>query len=378
MTMKAQTRTVWLFEDEEQKGEALKTQIHKFLPSGIDVQRFPLQTKPDGRGAYEDLVAVALEHAPDVCLIVSDRDISTSKRFPGLSEAVVTKAAATVGLPICVYASGKGTKEDAVLERSRSGGDGRIVLDPSDFAVMGEQVSTIAQGMLEVEEHVLSISRNKRKPLRGAAAVVASILDAPEAEEHLSLYVRGDQRMVAELLPARSKAQLKAESGALDARGLRRISTVLGTWFYDSVLRFPGLILDRVAAGSFLGIDPDELLTKTVQRALANAVYAGPFHSSRDIRWWRSRLADLVGSSAVESGREAIRKSIGRTPKPCRCSFVTKEPHLPRPSGFTCVVTHAPVCEAHSVGQISWLPRGADLARVRRDIYEQLSPWIGM
>jgi hypothetical protein len=108
-------------------------------------------------------------------------------------------------------------------------------------------------------------------------------------------------------------------------------------------------------------------------KPFAAALYHGPFADPRDPRWWRHRLVELLHDSGVADGRSLVKKATGTAPMPCKCAVDQKSP-----AGFVCVMTNDPVCEDHSVAQISWLPRGADLARVRRDVFDEVGPWIGM
>lgn len=355
---------VLLFEDDQQaKGAGIENGLRKALRPIFRLVRFDLQSSTTKKVPYEDFLVERLS-TPDyssLSLIVSDRDISRSG-YPGLSEAAVGKAAARLGVPICVYASGK---QDDVFERQRTGGDGRILLDPK---TMTATVPVIARGMLDVRERLQKVMKGGTKSWpRGAAALLAKMLEADQATEHLALYARGDQRMIAEFLHERTKGAKRNK--ALDDK---RMATALGVWLFDSVLRFPGLVLDQLAAGSFLGIDPDSMTSADVRRTFKKAEYVGPFFSNDAPRWWRYKLVEQMAEGGVTDGRALVKsKAKGGVPR-CVCGVDGKAP-----AGAVCVVTRTPVCEAHSVGQISWLPRGADLARVQRKIFDEIAPWIG-
>lgn len=360
---------VVLVEDEPTKGKDLEQKLRATLKPTFEVERLEIEEAEKVPGTYEDRIAKILRHKSyrDLTLIVTDRDISKSKRFPGLSETVVSKVAGLLAVPVGVYASGK---PDTVLERQKSGGDGRIILDPRDYKAMSRRVGVLASGFVELHERVQLISGSKTqlKKYRGPASVLSELLNAPEVVDHLTLYTRGDQRMIAELMPLRSK-----KSASVASQDVKRIAVALGTWLYDSVLRFPGVILDRVAAGSFLGIEPGALQQDDVKKVFKDALYEGPFSEPGEPRWWRHRLVQLQETSGARDGRGLVKTKTGKSVKPCVCAVDRKSP-----AGFVCVVSGDPVCESHSVGQISWLPRGADLARVRRDLFEELGPWIGM
>jgi hypothetical protein len=360
---------VLLFEDDKKKGDEFAKGFEAALRPKFAFQRYDLYLQPDKIDVpYEDLLAQKLSETKfrDLALIVSDRDISRSGRYPGLSEAAVCKAAAELGIPVCVYASGK---SDDVLERQRSGGDGRIVLDAKN---MMSTVPVIAQGMLDVRERLAKIlSKTSKSQPAGSAALLAKVLEMSDATDHLALYARGDQKMIAQLLPERRKHPARTAAHK-DVDESKRVATALGVWLYDSVLRFPGLILDRLAASSFLGIDFKSMERPEVRSTFASAEYKGPFFDDAEPMWWRHLLVEILGKAGVEMGRDAVKVKAGGPIRPCVCSVDKRSP-----AGFVCVVTRAAVCEVHSVGQISWLPRGADLARVRRDVFDEIGPWIG-
>jgi len=355
---------VVLFEDSEDKAKAFATAFRKELGSEIAVEQFDVGSKAQEATAqtYEDRLVKALKPHENICLIVSDRDISTAKGYLGLSEAVVVKAARVIGVPVGVYATGK---TDDVLERAKTGGDGRIVLDASDLGAFAAEVGRIARGMVEMRREIDALWKGAERKFRGPAAVLAHILGQKDIEEHLSLYVRGDQRMVAEFL-AEKRSQIHAKPNS------RHVATALGIWFFDSVLRFPGVLLDVVAAASFLGVSVASLEQPSVLKVFQNACYLGPFSGPRSRFWWRHLLSELLSEAKVSSGRELLKKK-GKRVGPSHCTAGSHSR-----AGFVCVVTHQAVCDEHSVGQISWLPRGADLARVRMDIFEEIAPWIGM
>lgn len=374
------TWKLYLLEDDAKRGKQVEAALKAALSKRFHVERLDTGAPGDKR-AYEDRLLSSLE-GQQIALIVTDRDLSTMKNYPGLSEAPVSRVAAQLYVPLCVYASGK---SDTFLERHRTGGGGRIILDPSDYDAMAHQVGVLAKGFIELRELVESIASTKkaRSKYRGPASVLATMLHASDVVDHLALYTRGDQRMLDGLLEETSgrASKGKASKGRTSTgKGSRarsettaRVALALGVWLYDSVLRFPGIILDLVAASSFLNIDQKQLVSPPIQKVFAGAEYKGPFADNTEPRWWRHRLADIIFKAEVADGRALIKKLTDKAPDPCRCSVDKKAP-----AGFVCVMTNAPVCEAHSVAEIGWLPRGADLARIRRDRFEEIGPWIGM
>jgi hypothetical protein len=361
------TKQILLLEDTPERGVAIEKALKKAAKKQFQVSRFVGDKTDADRGAYEDRLHAefASPKFKNLAMIVTDRDLSALPGYPGLSEAIVSRVATDLSVPVCVYAAGR---NDSLIERHRSGGGGRILLDSADASSMAEKVCILADGFLKIRDVVLAVSKSKKMKAdsRGPASVLARLLDAPEVTDQLALYTRGDQRMIAGLTP-------RAVSATQTPDEIRRVSLALGVWLYDSVLRFPGVVLGAVAAGSFLGVDPEQLGQPNVAKVFAKAAYGGPFADDTEPRWWRHRLAELLTTNGVSDGRELIKKRTKKAVKACVCSVDKKAP-----AGFICVMTEQPVCEEHSAGQIGWLPRGADLARVRRDLYEEIGPWVGM
>jgi hypothetical protein len=171
--------------------------------------------------------------------------------------------------------------------------------------------------------------------------------------------------MIAEMMPVKDASSEVVQH--------QRVNTALGTWLYDSVLRFPGVLLESVAAASFLNIQPKQFRENAILKLFSSALYVGPFVDDENPRWWRHLLGDLLNESKSEDGRAFAAKKTKAEVAPCTCSVDHKSP-----AGFICAVTLKPVCKPHSVGQVGWLPRGADLTRVTKDIFDELSPWIGV
>ncbi len=358
-------KKVILFEDRKPEREALIARLTKELPKGFAVRAFE-SDKPVEGTTYEKALVDRLQEKPysGVGLVVSDSDLSATTNFAGLSEAVVSKAAARLGLPVCLYAAGM---TDSVLERQKSGGDGRIVLDSTDAQAFAHRISVIAQGFHAVRT---AIAKLKISSFHGPGALGATLLGRPEVAAQVSLYATGDQRMVSEFMPPKL---LGSPDEPLASSTAHR-ATALGSWIYDSVLRFPGLLLSGDAAASYLNILPATFQEESrIQKLFDSALYCGPFSDSAAPAWWRDRIEDVLQAARVSDGRELVKSLLRKTVAPCLCSRDNKTR-----AGFYCVISRTPVSRENSQGNIRWLPRGADLSRVRRDLFDELEPWIGL
>ena len=168
--------------------------------------------------------------------------------------------------------------------------------------------------------------------------------------------------MVSEILPFAEK-QRKQELQ-------KRLPSILGYWLYDSILRFPGILLNAVATASYLDIAESYLRNAAVQRLFKSALYDGPFEDISEPRWWRKTLDQIVGEA--RTGNQFVAQKLNKRLPHCLDSQTGGR------AGYYCMVKRVPVSKGNSVGNISWFPPGADLARVRKDMYEQLGPWLGL
>lgn len=359
--------TVVLFEDDKQFGTQVEKAIRNSLPAAFKLVRFkPGEQKAVGDRAHEDRVRDELSDTQykNVTLIVSDRDLSKTQTYSGLSEAVISKIAAEFGIPMCLYARGVSVN---LLDRQKNWGDNRIVLDSSSPDEMAEEVAVLAAGFLDIDKklkRILALTGAKRP--KTPAAVMAEILDHPELTDQVSLYGSGDQKMVAEILPYATKG---------DRRSLRkRLPSLLGYWLFDSILRYPGLLVNEVAASSYLNIDAKTFREDVRARQLfAGALYNGPFRRRDQPYWWRSELDDLIADAGCKDGRSFAEKKLKRKVAASKCSIDSK-----LNAGWYCMATKKPVSRENSRGNISWFPQGADLARINKIDYEKIGPWLGL
>ncbi|KAF0206378.1 MAG: hypothetical protein FD173_228 [Gallionellaceae bacterium] len=365
-TKKPTSNLVLLFEDDDKHANKLTLAITQALSPSNKFERFLPSITPTS-GAYEDRLYEELKSTKylGLTLIVCDRDLSQIKTYTGLSEAIVSKVADRLGIPICLYA--RGLNDDSVLERQREWGDGRIVLDCKKPAEMATKIELLANGFAQVKELVTGIlvMRGKNK-LQSPAAVVASVIDRQDSTDKIGLYISGDQKMISEILPYVHNS---------DKKGLKlRLPTLVGYWIYDSILRYPGLLVNKIAIASYLNIAVTDFEKNSdVQKLFAKALYKGPFADEKNPLWWRNDLDDILQNGECNDGQEYVQKKLHKTVKPCMCSVDKK-----KRAGWYCMVTKKPVSLESSKGNITWFPRGADLARISTAVYDDIGPWLGL
>lgn len=355
---------VVLFEDDPKTGPKLQRAIKEKLPSGSKVSLFAPGAKKSS-DPYEDRLAAEVKalRYDNATLWVTDRDLSRTRDYSGLSEAIVSKVAAQMGVPICKYA--RGTNDDDVFKRQRYWGDAQIILESADVTSLASQVSILARGFRHIATRLKrAIKETAGHEKAGTPAVVmARLLDRPDVADKIALYGSGDQKMISEILPFAADTRRRKELQ-------KRLPSLLGYWLYDSILRFPGVLMNSIATASYLNISVPTFEQQKVQKLFKSALYGGPFNDSDNPLWWRNEVDKLLLLSKAADGNAYA-----------TIKLKTKIPQCldgGRRAGLYCMVKKVPVSESNSVGNISWFPPGADLARVRKDVFEQIGPWLGL
>jgi hypothetical protein len=294
----------------------------------------------------------------DIVMIVSDADLSRIPMFKGLSDTNVRKVSSVLGIPSAFYSS---NLTGLSFLKADQAGDGRILLDKSDVKNLAGEVNALVRGFMTITAALSAIkdSDQDTRP-QDSAALLASLLGRPELENRVRLFISGDQRMGAELLSSPD-------------HDVRRQSSIFGTWIYDSLLKYPGLVVNAVAAASYLNISLAEFEDSNIRSLFDGAAYEGPFACESRQLWWRDQLDELLLEEDADDGAAFASIRTGRDVAPCKCSGSGEAP-----AGFYCMITKKPVSEEYSVGGISWFPPGADLARIVRTKYDELAPWLGI
>jgi hypothetical protein len=352
--------TVLYFEDSQANAEEILPALVKLLQGVAEVEHFAATEDTDDMFDTRLHAEIGYRQAQDkdIVFIVSDADLSRIQRFKGLSDANVRKVSTALGIPSAYYSS---NLTDLSFLKADQAGDGRILLDKSDIPSLAIEVDALVRGFMTITASLTAIKglEVSKRP-QDSAALLASLIGRPELENRVRLFISGDQRMGAELLSSPDN-------------NLRRQSTIFGTWIYDSVLKYPGLVVNEVAAASYLNISPKEFADPELRTVFAGAVYEGPFACESRPLWWRDQLDELLLEEDADDGREVVLKLTGRAVSACECSESGEAP-----AGFYCMITKKPVSEEYSVGGISWFPPGADLARIVNAKYDELAPWLGL
>lgn len=347
-----------LFEDTEGADQQMIVALKKALGTRRHAILFKSSHKAPTDGTYDKQLEDELVNAghSDASLIVADSDLSKLKQYSGLSEPVVRVVADRLGIPECNYARGRNEPQaflaDTELRETRV-----TVSLVGGYDLFAKNVVSIAEGFAQISKQLPKAQKAPGKNSPGK--LLASILGKPEYSEKISLYAAGDQNRLASLLPLNDGSDIQ-----------RRVACMLGYWLWDSVLRFPGVVVNNVAASSYLNIH-EKAFDNNVQSVFDLARYKGPFWKVKPPLWWRGVLDDLVSESGKVDGRTFAATKLKRKIAPSRCC---EDPD--KPAGYYCMLTGKPVSLDKSHGGLAWFPRGADLARISNRKYAEISPWL--
>ncbi|HHJ12839.1 MAG TPA: hypothetical protein ENJ79_00450 [Gammaproteobacteria bacterium] len=317
---------------------------------------------------------------PNAALIVVDHDLSNLKN-PAISESSITAAAHTLAIPVCRYhrqPSGASLRIDALWELNARVYS--IDLEaPSEAENENHRFGTEVLNILEGFKQIASGYQALEEPVRkkGAPAVLSHILDKPALEDFFAAYSEGipflnDMLIVRKLMEESPQEGAERVSRPAPDNLNRRIPYMLGYWLHNFILRFPGLILNEVAAASYLDIDTEDFKKEAVLRCFDEARYEGPFSRGRKY-WWRPLLDDLL---IEQGGRDEILQAEDLDPQ----SVGRSKSHASgkSPAGYYDIFSGLPISKEDSIGSLSWIPSGADLARVDRNLYEEIAPILGI
>jgi len=352
-------KSIILFEDGKDADNYANILTKAFKKENVRTYHFQAKSKPTDKSFSTRLVEElkkAGHPLENVALFITDRELSRMQSFTGLAEPIISDLANQYAIPVCVYSQAQKNE----LLRMQSWSESKIILDISKgFPKIAEDVKIIYKGF----EEIFSRCANIKKVLT-PAELLANILGEPELKDRIALYGAGDQRMLGEILP------MIAASNDPKVRQ-RHMSRMLGYWVWDSLIRFPGVLLNSSAASSYLNIAEDDFENKAAA-LFKKAAYTGPFSEICTL-WWRHKIDAILFSEKLNKGLDYARKTMPKT-KPAICCESGKTDG----AGYYCMIRKKPVCAKHSRSSISWFPPGADLARISNSKYDELAPWLGL
>lgn len=336
--------------------------IHIFRGSGTDMSQSEL---PYDKRIILDLKSQLGEASYNmISLIVTDKVLTKIDSYHGLSDITIADVADSLATPICYYTREITDEERRLLMQLREWQDFKILIDYEHPDKIASKCKIIYDGFKTIKSSCKKIL-DKNPNIKSPAELLARILGRPYLQDKIALYAAGDTHMLTEIIPYRDKPEEIRE---------KRMPRLLGYWLWNSIMKFPGILLNEVACASYLNIDVDSFRKKDLVRHLfEKALYTGPFAEYESL-WWRDDLDDILANAKCIDGLQLTKEHKIPKIKPCMC-----EEDKSLRAGYYCVITKRAVSNEKSHANISWFPAGADLTRVSNSIYEELGPWaIGL
>jgi hypothetical protein len=356
---------VLVFDDNDDERKEVVEGLQKELGDTAEVVPFiPGLSLPDDT-SFDRYITSWLSNelrGKDIGLVVCDKELGRYDHMKGLSATPVAAVALQEGLPFCQYSrqAKEGSREFERFQRLRQWSAAEITLEGIEPIEWVRQAASLLHGFELVRSEYVRLGSRPGTP----ASALAAVLGKPETESRIALYGSGEQGFLKEILAAYDPEHPNMEAM------LKRMPRILGNWLFLSILRFPGILLNSIATASYLNIDPTTFQRENIRQEFAHALYTGPFHELGPW-WWRAAIDAHLGDAGFGDGREFLDKA-GVSVAPC------VDPQSHELAGYYCMLTRSPVSANNSCGGITWFPAGADLARIRKDKFEQITALVGM
>ena len=354
-----------LFVDDkaEQLQELTDSVRAEIQDQNVDIRIWIPTAGDDPRRVFEEKLA------DDTTLVVTDQDL-TGEGQTGLFGSTIVEWCQQRAVPVADYSRGN---------------VGDLKKEPDLFEIRVPRAKNAAKFVTGVFRGFAAINAsvaadedlwNERSP----AAVLARVVEAPDAESDFALYAvrlaSASGALTSRVIDAAGPAD---EPSQKTKRAL--LAYIVGHLLLNSVLRYPGPILSLRALKAYLATD--DAGSSQVLKLFEAARYHGPF-AELDTFHWLSRVDEILEAIippdvSTETNGELHRKAVEGS------LHVTLAQHAcPRCNGqnggFLCPFTNRTVCllPACSVGSNSWIPQGARLCRIERDFFDEWSPILGL
>lgn len=304
----------------------------------------------------------------DTTLVVTDQDLTEAQL--GLFGSTIIEWCQQRAVPVADYsrALGELKKEPDLFE----------IRVPRDEDKTASFVVGVFRGFDEINRRLEEDTEIAKG--RSPAAILARVVDAPDAEADFALYaIRLASASGA--LTSHVMAFTDPEKEPSDKEKRDVLAYIVGHLLLNSVLRYPGPILSLRALKAYLAAD--QAGDARVLELFRTARYDGPF-SELDTFHWLGKvdeiLEPLIPEGALpetngELHRQVIERALNRELErhPCpRCQGQN--------GGYFCPFTQKTVCIRAdcSVGSNSWIPQGARICRIEREFFDEWAPVLGL
>lgn len=308
----------------------------------------------------------------DVRLVITDYDL-TSQGTLGLFGATVVDWCQLKALPVGDFSR----KNVDALAKEPNLFELRIRVEEPEAP---EQVVELYLGFEEVRKAFAD--GPSLSTYRNPAAALATILErrglTPQFSQYGNKYASANSSLV---------DSLRAEHSEEDREKLRQrfFVYIAGHILVNSVLRFPGPLINKRSLAAYLAINPKDVVK--IEDLFSEAIYRGPF-SGLERFWWVEDIDDILDAQRDKLDPEVAYVSGGaerrRLAEIAKGESLELDPACERcygqEGGFFCPYTDRTVCERNdcSIPSSTWIPQGARLCRLEYDFYEEWAPILGM
>lgn len=317
---------------------------------------FPEINSAKDTQALEDRLAAYLDSRKDIKLLVIDHDLSSFKNDK-LSEPVISIASHSSSIPLIRYARINRKSVDTLADAIDAGSEFSIKIDTKDPMEAAKKIINAYDGFSKIRSAIEGLDNAQRS--KGPSSIIATITNAKTQEDNFWMYVSGASLLkelveLNDVMIAKALNELQRNKLIVD-----RLSYIIGYWFYNIVLTFPGVILNKTATSSYLHITNQDF--EQNQQFFDTAKYNGPFSLS-DEYWWKEKLDEIIEQEEVDTGFDLLAKNGIHVEK--------------QESGYYCIMTQSAISFEES-RSLSWLPNGAILSKVDKSLYDQYAPFFG-
>ncbi len=334
--------------------------------TGEDAKGNQLDLKPHANASnpIEEQIAKQIrsleEEHGEIDAVLLDTDLSAYKN--GISQSSIRATCSMLGIPVLRYSkrpadtAPQKMKYLATIAREGS----QSILVPSEI-LKSPGLSDWLIGVIKSFEKIREAiqKHNTDKKILSPGQLLAKLLKSQSIESELLGYSGANFFFFGDLIE-------NTEQGKLADRNY---STQFGYWLANYVLLFPGPILNDGATAAYLETNKTNLANKEVSDLIAKALYKGPF--SHLGRYYVRSVLDTILLKARVSDLNELAEAEKLTLKPLEY----ESNGLP---SYYCLINDCPISAKNSVGPLDWIPRGAQICRIRKDTYDKFGPWLNV
>lgn len=361
-----------IIEDEVDFIDRLRTSLatedsddHLFAPDDIGLVKDWFR---QGKSFEEQLLGKLRDIHIDkeIDLVLLDTDLSRFQEFP-ISQTLCRQAFQEIGVPVCRYKKTYiQTDSNRLKDLKRIAREGASAVWVPPNLVKGEDLTKLVAWLQAINDGFVRIRRRlQAEPSllerhSGPAAVLARLLDMPKMRADLLGYT--SQNLFFFAAPLGEDEDNEAYKPDVFVQ-----STRLGYWLFNFVLTFPGPILPVPAAAALLNLSCDAFKVPELKALCEEARYRGPFDTVQDfyLRDKLNRIVDANGGSVTDAAA---------------LQGITLNKLISDPMGthaYYCLLTDNPISAAQAANpNPDWIPPGADMARLDRDLLDELDPML--